>query len=180
METPKFEMPVVGWVYLGVGLLLLLLTILIRGMKFSGLLASLTFLLYPASLLALHWYLTRYVIGPDAKGEPGPFTLVLLQPETGPTIMKGYVTGMGVLGGLFVVCMLESAINYRRNAPERGKRNYVSEDNPFAPVPPAPPPLPGARPPQPRPAPGPPPPQPRRQVKKPGHPRSTKDPFDFS
>jgi hypothetical protein len=197
------KMPLAGWVYLGVGVLLLILTFAIRGMKLSGLLASLTFLLYYPASYALYWYSDNYVTGtaglpalPDPTKfdpanlpsfDPGALKDVVdaMLPGSGtlrkslkdPATQKLLLITFGVLGGLFCLCMLESAINYRRDPQKRRDYEEYMEDNPFAPPPVAPPPLPGTRAPQPRPSPG---TQARRSApKRPGPPQGGKNPFDF-
>jgi hypothetical protein len=177
------KMPVAGWVYLGLGLLLLILTFAVRGMKFSGLMASLAFLLYYPAAYMVYWYVANYVADAGTTSMPGPLDMALMD----PAILKILLITLGVLGGLFTVCMLESTINYRRD-PKKGRDRwaYDGDDNPFAPAAALPPPLPGTRPPQQRPpqqrpAPGTVPPTARRQApKRPGPPRGSQNPFDFT
>jgi hypothetical protein len=174
-EYPK--MPIVGWVYLGIGVVLLIVTLVVRGMKFSGLMASLAFLLYYPAAYAIYWYAANYL----ADGSmPSTLEMAMLDPMM-PKIIQ--IT-LGVLGGIFFLCMLEAGINYRHNPEEGRKRRYSDyADAEAAAVPPpvVPPPLPGTRPPAPRPAPGTTPPRMGKPApKRPGPPRGNKNPFDFT
>jgi hypothetical protein len=171
-------MPVAGWVMLGLGLVFFMLLFVLRGVKFSTLLTMLALLAYYPGLYGLYVYLHNL-----GDTQPGKMTLVLLQvmgdPDTKQGLERNWLIACGILGGSFFVCMLESAINFRRKPQHR-----YDEDSPVVEVAPvAPPPLPRKAPPPPRGMSRPAaavPPVPRKPPRPPAPPSPHKNPFDFT
>jgi hypothetical protein len=166
------RMPVAGWVMLGLGLLVFVLTFAVRGMKFSGLLTALALLLYYPAVYALYVYVYN-AFDPESLKVPGPLLMALADQNTLYGVERGLLISLGVLAGLFFVCVLESAINYRR-LPHKD-RPADEEDKPFVEVAAVPPPLPATA----RPAPAR-RPVPQKAARPPAPPNTAKNPFDFS
>lgn len=178
VALPEYPaMPALGYLMLGMGVLLLLIGYFAPIKKIPSLLAVVALVVYYPLAFLLYWFLFRYNERSRALREKTKFEEFLF--EHTHAFDWVILSACALFGLLFLAWTVWATVRKRRHH----FRETTSEDNPFAQQAPAPRPAapapPTARPIPPRPAASPQVPQARKVVKKPPPPPSD-NPFNFS
>ena len=177
VALPEYPaMPALGYLMLGMGVLLLLIGYFAPIKKIPSSLAIVALVAYYPLAFLLYWFLFRYDERSRALRERTKFEEFLF--EHTHAFDWVILSACAFFGLLFLAWTVWATVRKRRPH----LREATSEDNPFAQQPPtarpATPAPPAARPIAPRPAAAPPVPQARKVVKKPPPPSG--NPFDFT